>query len=88
MQVRVAGIPQIVVTTVFTAAYSYFWISPNCRIDNSSKHVGCLQSKYKRDQLKQGKTRGSCVLPHKGGLAHYNERFCDKIFPQFCVQTT
>ena len=59
--------------------------SPDCRlfsIKEIAHDVGCLQSKSKRDELKQGKTRGSCVLPHKGGFAHYNERFHDKISPQ------
>ena len=45
--------------------------------------VGRLKSSTsKGDQLKQGKTRGTCVLPPKGGLSHYNERFRDKISPQ------
>ena len=59
--------------------------SPDCRlffIREIPHDVGYLQSKSKRDQLKQGKPRGYCVLPHKGGLANYNERFRDKISPQ------
>ena len=59
--------------------------SPDCRLFSIREiphDVGYLQSKSKRDQLKQGKPRGSCVLPHKGGLSNYNERFRDKISPQ------
>ena len=59
--------------------------SPDCRLFSIREiphDVGYLESKSKRDKLKQGKPRGSCVLPHKGGLANYNKRFRDKISPQ------
>ena len=59
--------------------------SPDCRLFSIREiphDVGYLQSKSKRDQLKQGKPRRSCVLPHKGGLENYNERFRDQISPE------
>ena len=41
--------------------------SPDCRLFSIREiphYVGCLQSRSKRDELKLGKTRESCVLPH------------------------
>ena len=59
--------------------------SPDCRLFSIREiphDVGYLQSKSKKDQLGQAKPRGYCVLPNKGGLSNYNERFRDKVSPQ------
>ena len=65
--------------------------SPDCRLFSIREiphDVGCLQSKSKRDELKQGKKDDLVFFPTE---EDYNERFRDKNSPQcrnFCVETT